>query len=168
MTSGIKIAISLALVAVVVAGVYGYTRGHYGPLENATTTEQGGVATGKKMAFGDFAKQGGNYICTFEGNVQGVDAKGTIYMNGALIRGEVVQSTKEAGSMTSSFIIREGNVYYWNTAMPQGIKIKYDIANYKAGDFSQFDQIADYKCEEWTPEAAKFVVPTNIQFQTMN
>lgn len=167
MTSGAKIAIGIALLAVVAAGAYSYKNGQYGPLENATTTQQGG-SSGKKMAFGEFAKQGGNYMCTFGGNVQGVDATGTIYINGGLIRGEVTQSTQAAGSMTSSFIIREGNVYYWNTAMPQGIKIKYDITNYKAGDFDQFDQVGDYDCKDWTPDPTKFVVPTNIQFQAMN
>lgn len=93
-------------------------------------------------------------------------AKGTVYTNGGNIRGDVtVANRTESG--TASFIVKDGYVYYWNSAMPagQGIKLKYDIASYRAGDFDQFDQAGNYECKPWTPESSKFNLPASIKFQ---
>lgn len=168
MTTGVKVALGIAIAAALgVGGFYQLrTVQNESVTENETATEN---TNGKKMAFGDFAKQGGTYMCTITGTAGGSASKGTIYTHEGKVRGDV-EITAAQVSATASFIIRDGYVYYWNTALPkgQGIKLKYDLSTYKAGDFDQFDQIGDYDCKEWTADTSKFTVPTNITFQAAN
>lgn len=170
----------VALLAVIAVGYY-YGRGN-APQESANdavafATSSNATATlpvtpsttspKSKIPFGEFIKRGGTYVCTFNGAMSATTtAKGTVYTNGGNIRGDVtVANRTESG--TASFIVKDGYVYYWNSAMPagQGIKLKYDIASYRAGDFDQFDQAGNYECKPWTPESSKFNLPASIKFQ---
>ncbi|MEN9338029.1 MAG: hypothetical protein RIQ41_343 [Candidatus Parcubacteria bacterium] len=144
--------------------------GPNGTLVEISNKQEATTSTiGKKMAFFDFAKQGGTYLCSVDQEVNGVRVKTTMYLDKGKMRGETSLSGP-TGPMTATFVIRDGYVYYWASIMPKdtGIKLKYDATNYKPGDFSQFDQMGDYTCEGWVADPTKFIIPTTITFQAMN
>lgn len=90
----------------------------------------------------------------------------------------------EMEEIKTDTIIREDTVYIWNSMQKQGIKSKLsDLRAYDDEEFAEQDveisgesyndteQIKydyDYKCENWRPEDAKFIVPTNIEFIDLN
>lgn len=131
---------------------------------------------GKKMAFTEFAKQGGTYTCTVHQSVNGSDVTGTVFMDKGSLRGEF--GAQYAGQKISvNFIVRDGFTYVWNSMMPTtGFKIKTVTegqtvtsnqpmaGNIQAG----LETIGDYECTSWTADTSKFALPASVTFQAMN
>lgn len=144
---------------------------------NEEKSEEQGKApeqTGKKMAFSQFLKQGGAYKCEVNQDINGVETKGTTYINDGMVRGEY--NTKIQGAnVDSTFIVRDGFVYSWSSMLPNmGFKMKTDVnASGNAGASASgsyswnAEQIGDYNCEPWTVDQSKFTVPTNITFKLL-
>ena len=129
------------------------------------------VTSGKKMAFSEFMKQGGSYKCTVTQNVNNTDTKGLTYIDGSMIRGEYNIST-QGMSITSTLIVRDGYTYTWTSMAPSmGFKAKVvesteaDANTGMSGTYS-FDanEIGDYDCAPWTPDARMFTLPTGVTF----
>ena len=134
----------------------------------STPTEQN---SGKKMSFDSFLKQGGSYVCTVNQTVQGIDSKGTVYINGSNIHGEF--NTAVAGmNVDSHFIAKDGFTYTWSRMM-QGKGFKAPMSTGGAGDTSagtsgqysfNAEQIGEYDCQPWNVDASKFVLPSGVTF----
>jgi hypothetical protein len=148
----------------------------------ATTTPADSEAgsSGKKMAFGDFIKQGGSYQCTVN---QYIDAgytsttKGTVYISGGNIRGNYNVQV-QGMSIDTSVIVRDGFVYTWTSLANIGYKapVAADVDGAQAaqtgtgtsGTFTwNTDMIGDYDCNPWTADASQFTLPTGISFQAV-
>lgn len=127
--------------------------------------------TGKKMAFSEFLKQGGAYKCEVSQSVSDMENSGTVYVNGANVRGEF-STIAEGKPMNTSFLMKDGFSYTWSSALPtMGFKVKVDqntTGNTNtdlSGTYNwNANQIGDYNCEPWTVDQAKFTLPGNITF----
>ncbi len=172
-----KTVLSILGVVVIIAAVAIFiTKGK--PQSASQNTNQPGQTqntntSGKKMAFSDFAKQGGSYKCTVTQYIdQGMtqSTEGTVYLDGGKIRGEY--STKVQGmSIDTSVIVRDGFAYTWTSMSPTGYKIAVkdqagDTNASANGSYSWNDKmIGDYNCESWSADQSKFAVPTSVTFQ---
>lgn len=134
----------------------------------ANPTEQN---SGKKMSFGSFLKQGGSYVCTVNQSVEGIDSKGTVYVNGTNVRG--TYNTTVAGmKVDSEFISTGGYTYTWSSMMQgKGFKAKAsdtvggDSSTGTSGQYSfNAEQIGDYDCQPWSADASKFALPSGVVF----
>jgi hypothetical protein len=137
---------------------------------NNTNTEQ----SAKKMAFGDFVKQGGAYKCEVKQRVSDFENNGTVYINGGNMMGEY-NTVAEGRMMNTSFIMKDGYSYTWSSALPNmGFKVKVETSttgNTSADTSGTYawnaSQIGDYNCEPWNVDQSKFVPPDNITFKDM-
>lgn len=145
-------------------------------VEDTTKEEAPIPATGKKMAFSQFIKQGGAYKCTVNQTLSGIDTTGVTYINDSMIRGEFNTRIQNM-NIDSTFIVRDGYTYSWSSVMPTaGFKVKMtgtvttpDTTTGTTGSYSwNAEQIGDYDCQPWTVDQAKFTVPTNVTFKEIN
>lgn len=174
MTTATKIAIGVAIAAVLgAAGYYGFRNQTPGTQETATETQSGSESSGKKMAFSQLATQGGTYKCTVTQITKDVMSKGTVYLDRGLVSGEFSVAYGNGTSMQTAFIMRDGYTYTWTSAAPTaGIKIQNPPATEGQGGNTPngfiLDEIGEYDCEEWKADASKFVVPKTITFTAIN
>ena len=149
---------------VVVAGGYYVLKGDNQPGENETTQEE----TGKKMAFSEFIKQGGSYKCEVKQSMNDFNSGGTVYISNGNIRGDFT-TVAEGQTAQTSFMLKDGFTYNWSSLAPNmGVKVPVAVdsettVNSEVYSWSA-NQIGDYDCEPWVADAARFIVPTNINF----
>ena len=156
----------LVIIVIVVAGYFIFSKPESGENQNTDT----GKTANKKMAFGEFLKQGGSYKCEVNQYVDDIETKGTTYISNGMIRGEY--STKVEGvDMTSITIIRDGYTYSWTSTLSTGFKIKNEVDSSTgedtsySGTYGYAAQIRYYNCVAWSADQSKFSIPTNIEFQ---
>lgn len=160
----------LVIGVVVAAGYYLTTSKKVADTSDGAQKTQ--EATGKKMAFADFMKEGGSYKCAVQSNsAEGIDTTGTVYLNAGMIR--VDASTKMPGSsdIKTSIIVAPDYTYTW-TAQAGNVGFKAKTVRAASPDGSEgsasygFDasQIGDYSCEAWNADASLFVPPATITF----
>ncbi len=128
-------------------------------------------SSGKKMSFDAFLKQGGSYVCTVNQSVEGIDSKGTVYVDGTDTRG-TFNTTVSGMKVDSEFISTGGYTYTWSSMMQgKGFKVKVD--NKVSGDTStgtsgqyswNAEQIGDYDCQPWSGDSSKFALPKGVVF----
>lgn len=165
-------------VAVVLGGAYYMMRGGS---EKSTETNSIAVGeqnpttgnentSGKKMSFDAFMKQGGSYTCTVNQTVQGIESKGTIYIDGNNTRGEFKTSVSGM-NLDTMFLTKDGYSYTWSSMMPgKGYKVavKATVGDTTAGASGQYSfnasQIGDYDCQPWSGDSSKFAMPSGIVF----
>lgn len=161
-----------------------------GDKESASTTEapQNSIAvgelnpstptvedSGKKMSFDAFLKQGGSYVCTVNQNIEGIESKGIIYVNGDNVRG-TFNTTVVGIKVDSEFISTGGYTYTWSSMMPgKGFKAKAtdtsvgDTSTGTSGQYSfNAEQIGDYDCKTWNADPSKFALPKGVTFTEIN
>ena len=147
-------------------------------------TETPANTSGKKMAFDAFIKRGdGSYVCTVSQYLSDMENKGTVYIEGSAdqdkrkIRGDF-NTVAEGMKIDSSFVIKDGYTYSWNSFMPKsGFKIAMpkEMAssgaavtanqNGNSGNYVwNASQIGDYDCQPWTVDQAKFALPSAVTF----
>ncbi len=127
--------------------------------------------SGKKMSFDAFMKQGGSYVCTVNQLVQGIESKGTVYINNGNIRGDF--NTSVSGmNIDTFFIVKDSFTYTWSSMM-QGKGFKAPVSAGGSGDASagtsgqysfNAEQIGDYDCQPWTADSSKFALPSGVTF----
>ena len=171
MKTGTKILLGIAVIAALAAGVYYYSQTKKeGSLVNnqettTSTTSTTSTPGGKRMAFSQFAQQGGTYKCTVSEWSGDVETKGVAYMNKGMVRVEFTGNYTTT-DIKSYFIVRDGFTYTWNSKAPTvGLKIQNSVMP-QGGN--AIDQLGDYDCEAWTADASQFTVPTNLTFQLIN
>jgi hypothetical protein len=126
--------------------------------------------SGKKMSFDAFMKQGGSYMCTVNQNVQGMESKGTVYINGGNIRGDFKTSVSGM-NIDTMFLTKDGYSYSWSSMMAgKGFKVAVkgasgNTSTQTSGQYS-FDasQIGEYDCQPWTVDQSKFAMPSGVVF----
>ncbi len=170
-----KIIITIVIIAAVVGGYFAFSKSDKTSETTSPETTNTPSASGKKMAFSQFVKQGGSYKCTvnqYLGEIGGPSTQGVTYIDGGKIRGEY--TTQAQGmSINSTFIVRDGYSYTWTSMMPtMGFKSKIvESAPAGAGASAQgaysfnSEQIGDYNCETWTADPSKFAIPSGVTFK---
>lgn len=163
--------ISVVVIAIVLLAGYFIISANKGgnteTLLESESTEETTATDGKKMAFSEFIKQGGSYKCEVKQAMSDFENSGTVYINGANVRGDF-STIAEGRTMNTSFISKDGYSYMWSSAMDGGFKTKIQTEAGASGTYSwDADQIGDYNCESWTVDEAMFTVPANITFKEM-
>lgn len=140
--------------------------------DGSTVSTETKSSDGKKMAFESFIKNGGSYVCTVNQYVQNIESKGIVYIDGSKISGEFKTSV-QGMNIGTSFISKDGYSYTWSSVMPNtGYKVAVTSST-NAGDSStgtsgtygfNAQDIGDYDCQAWTPDASKFDLPSSVKF----
>ncbi len=136
--------------------------------ETQTTTEP----SGKKMSFEMFTKQGGSYQCSVTQYLdQGMTqtTQGKVFLDNGKIRGDYATQV-QGMNIDSSVIVKDGFAYAWTSMSKTGYKIAIkpvegDNVATASGSYGwNTQQIGDYDCDPWTPDASKFTPPASITF----
>ncbi len=122
---------------------------------------------------------GQNLQCDFEYNDGNTSVSGTVYVSNDNMRGDFL--TMVDGPSNDMSMIRNGDeMYVWGSALPEGIKMKFDpekgFDGYSTGQDQDADntstsfdpnQDVDYRCSPWVPNSGMFTPPSNIDFRDM-
>jgi hypothetical protein len=176
MTKGTAISLGLGVTALVIAGgLYAYRGGLTAENREATTTPSQTASSpqGKKMAFYQFAQQGGSYACTVHQLVNNMETTGTVYMNQGMIRGEW-NTDYQGKAVDTHFIVRDNTTYVWSSLMKgTGYRLANDAAVNVEGSGAAsgtitpnayMQEIGDYDCEPWKADMTMFDLPAGINF----
>jgi len=175
MTNMAKMIVGVLVAVVILGGGYFVLRdtnveNQTANVEGALQNENANVEGEKKMAFLDFVKQGGSYMCEVHQDVKGVDNVGTVYLADGKVSG-IFHTNAGDTPVDAMFIIRDGMTYMWSSAMPKvGFKSKVDLSAVSADASTapsytwNAGAVRDYNCTPWTADEAKFTVPTTITF----
>lgn len=132
-----------------------------------------------KGSFFDLLSANKNVRCTFEYDMdeQNASTKGEMYISGSKARGVFKIKTVNTPTEIESDVLSDGKIMYtWMNGvgfkmnLEEIKKASNDInsADPKAKDnLKEFNQKADYKCENWVVDNSKFTVPTDITFSDM-
>ncbi len=142
----------------------------------ATTTEESGAAdnqtpgkfSGTMM---DLSKRGGSWQCSVDTSTAQAASSGTVYVSGNKVRADFTMNVQGYGTV-SAYMIADGEfTYSWSSMMPQGVKAKMTTEGQggtaTSGQGVDASMSYGYDCQPWTPDASKFVVPTNVSFRTI-
>lgn len=158
MNKGVLIGV-VAVVVLVVAGWWVFGKGASGGPAAAELSQQqsGGIA--QLMAQG-------NSECTVTSEMGGITSSGTMYVADGKVRGTFTSSGAQTGTMDSNMIVRDGFVYVWSSAMPQGIKMAAQASGATAtdGQPNPYDANYNYNCTSWSPDESQFALPSGITF----
>jgi hypothetical protein len=171
-----SIVIGVVVVVVVLGGCFLYTKSDLSDQKMVPPTEEGAQtgtsAEGKKMAFDSFLKQGGSHVCTVHQDVGGTESTGTVYVDGDKVKGEF-NTTAQGMTMKISFMNLDGYSYSWSSMSPtMGFKTKINQSAAGAGAGASAsgsyswnaEQIGDYDCQSWSPDASAFALPSGVVF----
>jgi hypothetical protein len=138
--------------------------------ETSLATAPTATPVGKKMAFGDFVKQGGSYKCTVSEYLtpqRTESVTGTIHLSNRLVRGDF-SFDYQGTNMKTSFIVRDGFVYTWIPGETTGYKGQAQEQAPAQGMSSWTpDMIGDYDCQPSVVRAEMFTTPANVTFKSI-
>jgi len=157
--------IIIAIVVVLAVGAAYFLWGSGGSMEIA----QNAASIKELIARGD------DITCTFSRTDENSSMDGTIYVSDGKIRGDF--SMVQGGQSFDSHMIQDGDMAYtWNTGGPLGatgfkmpISADEEVSSGE-GEYQAIDleEQLDTKCSRWSPDASKFVPPSNITFQDLS
>ncbi len=116
-------------------------------------------------------KKGGNYRCDVNHNTEIGVSSGIVYIAGEKIRGDFNSKVDVPGVVSmdvESHMISDGeSVYTWTSLSNEGYKSPIVVASRSNEDTQtiSFDESLNYKCESWSVDVSKFLIPTNITFK---
>lgn len=155
--------IAVSVGVLVIAGGYYFVKLENKPKYDVEVTDS---PSGKKMAFSEFAKQGGTYQCDIKQFTSDFENSGKVYGDGENQRMDIV--TVAEGQNFEMHVIRKGEyAYYWSSDMPGvGQKMKIPKGENPTGEtfLLSADKVGDYNCESWTTDNSKFELPSAVTF----
>ncbi len=124
------------------------------------------TASSGSGTFASLMTRGGNFQCTVSMKDPRTPSDGVVYFADKNIRGDFTSSA--AGQKIASSMIQTGGfVYTWTNLYPQGFKMPVpnstDTGTTGDAGFNNTTAVT-YDCKPWSPDASKFVPPTNITF----
>ncbi|HMA79125.1 MAG TPA: hypothetical protein VKP88_08510 [Candidatus Paceibacterota bacterium] len=135
------------------------------------------LATGQGT-LADFFGRGESVYCTFSGTyADDTTGEGEFWYADERMRVEAI--TRVDGEVYTSNMINDGQrTYIWSgtadgmQAMVMDTDMTEMSAEYEAGAATDarvdMEQTIEYECQPWTPQAAQFVPPSNLEFIDMN
>lgn len=119
----------------------------------------------------ELATRGGSYKCVFDHKTDIGESTGTVFISDKHIRGDFNSVVKVMSQTTNieSHMISDGDfTYTWSPSMPNGLKLPVNKTASSSANSSQgfdYSQKLDYKCDSWTIDPNKFVLPKDIEFK---
>jgi hypothetical protein len=115
----------------------------------------------------DLIASGQSLTCEFDKEHEAGTQSGTIYIEGNRMRGDFTMTSAD-GSFPMH-MINDGEWHYmWGGPMgDQGMKTKISAADRAAVGPVQgpdMDEQMNFECDPWTPEPARFELPSNVTF----
>jgi hypothetical protein len=106
--------------------------------------------------------------CTFDNNK---GSSGTVYVANEKMAGDFT-TTSGGNTVTAHMIIDSGYSYLWTGMTKMGIKISLAEAE-KAETATNNQSVGlndtvSYSCKDWSTDASKFTLPSDIKFSTFN
>lgn len=138
---------------------------------DTTTSEK---KTGETSSLKDLFMAGLPQSCTFSSDTDGYKSEGTIYTTKGKMRGDFkgMVDGKELGT----HMIYDGETsYIWTDGENKGFKTtlseeqKADLQNdSKSQGTVDLDQELNYSCKPWAANGAVFVLPTDVEFLSLD
>ncbi len=126
------------------------------------------------QSFKDLLEQRTPASCTFEGAVETMDIKGTVYVGNGSIRGDYLMTGPQAPNGMETHMIMDGtSMRYWTSVSTQGFKTAIDPNTMEPTktDIAQtvnYNQDFEYNCSPWIVDASKFTPPSTVSFTDLN
>lgn len=123
----------------------------------------------EKTSLKSFMGMSGDQKCEFSDPE--TNNSGAVYLSSGKFRGDF--SSNINGKLTPSHMINDGkDVYIWMDDQQTGFKTTLEAIEQVSGTTGvnqtvDINKQVDYKCESWTADPLKFVVPVEIKFQDM-
>ncbi len=160
-----KIVGVLLAIVVIAGGVYYITNG-----DRISATLMGDTAQmpAGPMSLKEMIASGVSQQCTFSDDSSGAQTAGTVYVGGGKVRGDF--SATSGGTVMGMHMIADGTTMHtWIDGMTSGFSMNMAAAQSSTNTQQSFDsdKKIDYRCEPWTVDASRFVLPSDITFQDM-
>jgi len=183
------IAAGLGIAIVIAAGWYVLSRREAAPAGNGNEQNQGQEAgkseeneNGDNFAgtLGDLMARKTPVKCEAGLDIEGKPQKQTMYFAGDKFRVEMAMQIDEYTNNTF-MIVKDGWQYVWSQGdMPgllqAGVKMKFDAETGGDGQSDapmqnggvDMDQVMNFSCVPWVPDASKFELPAGIEFTDLS
>lgn len=107
--------------------------------------------------------------CTFDNNK---GSTGTVYVATGRMAGDFTTTT-QGNTVTAHMIVDSGYSYVWTGMTKIGFKISLAEAQKAEANASTnqsvgLNETVSYSCKDWTVDASKFTLPTDVTFSTFN
>lgn len=114
--------------------------------------------------FADLMARAGSWKCHAKATHEQGASEGDVFINNGTIRGDFV-ATMAGRSVNTSFISLDGYMYTWSDTLPQGMKVKIEVAGGTSGG-QGIDPATpvEYSCEVWAVDESKFATPSGMEF----
>ena len=160
-----KVAISLALLIILLVGGYLIRKGKLAPPGSVVPQEEASSSTSLK----DLISKGLAQKCTYENE----NGKGTVYVSDGKVRGDFSTILNDKTTI-SHMIVNEKTSYFWSDDEKSGIKMTFDtseatpVPGEETPVTGSFDAGAsmNYNCSAWIVDSSLFEIPTDIQFMS--
>lgn len=129
------------------------------------TTAQAALTQGTLKSLMGLAKP---QTCTFTSS--DATTTGTVFVTDGKMAGDFT-TTKEGNTVTAHMVVSDGYSYLWTGMTKVGFKVSLAEAQ-KAEATSTNNQgvglneNVSYSCKDWSVDASKFTIPTDIKFST--
>ncbi len=164
-----KALISIVVAALVVLGVGGYLL-----LQNKSASKPAVIAkpqavptVSPEKSLRELLSMGQAQQCTFTE----ASTSGTVYIGDSKMRGDFA-TTQEGKAIASHVIMSGKSMNLWMDGAKTGFMMTIDPEEEKAEAKNQqnidLDKKGSYKCNAWTVDATKFMLPTNVTFSDLS
>ncbi len=133
------------------------------PVSEQTGTIKGLLAMGKDLT------------CDVSYSVEQNKTVGKINVAGQKMSGDFTITTSDGKTMDMHMIQKDGYIYSWSSALPQGTKMKIPAESASptpapSGVSTGFNpnQQVQYKCSPWGVDDSKFNPPSTVQFMDIS
>ncbi len=172
-----RIAIIVIVLALLGGGIYWYLQSGSAGSNTNTSANTNATSSHQTQTLADLMSANQSQQCTFSLDDPNGRQDWTMYVDGEKMRGNYTVTTSD-GSDWSGSTIRDGVYSYnWGTYQGQvtGTKLKLaslasdanaNLNTNSADPGREFDinQSVDMTCKNWTPDASKFVPPSDVNF----
>ena len=132
----------------------------------STNTPPSSILPTTQLSLKQIVAVGRGQKCSFVDTTTTVVVSGTVFTSGGKVRADY--AVPGYGNANSHMISLGNDVYVWQDAMTTGSKSAVgsaDSASSKPGVHGlSLNRVLGYKCEEWTADASKFVLPQSVVF----
>jgi hypothetical protein len=141
------------------------------PVSNGQSSQ--GAAETIEGSIKSLLSAGKSLKCTFSNSTDEVNVEGTVYVSGGKVRQDY-KTTSSQFSSSGHVIVDSENSYMWTDSSDQGFKFPIDNGEQRAispaSGSENVDVNKNYKfsCGGWIADNSLFVIPSNINFQTLS
>ncbi len=132
-----------------------------------TGTSPSSVMTTNKTTLKAIMARGGSEKCTVNDITNAGSVTGTAFVSAGRVRVDYLVSSTN-GPSNAHMLLISPDVYVWKDGMTTGNKTNTSASTLIAAkpevDGLSIDKALDYKCETWSTDPSKFVLPGSVTF----